>query len=469
MSEIRFGTDGWRGVIARDFTFENLEKVAFATAEYYHQHSKIQNGIVVGYDARFLSKEFAECVSLILANFGIKVYLSNTLISTPMIATTILKYNSAGGVMITASHNPPIYNGFKLKSDYGGPAREEEIKGVEKLLSNVEDNFIEFKEKHTFKFNELIKQKLINIIDFREIYFENIKSKFDLTKIKNSKLKILYDPMFGSGQGVLDAIFPKINKIHNEFNPSFHSTNPEPLPQNCVETIKKVIEEKYDLGIVTDGDADRIGTIDSKGNFISTQLLIPIFLKHLIEKKGLKGTVVKTISVSSIVERMCKKYNIPLIETPVGFKYITKLMVNKDVLIGGEESGGIGLKFHLPERDGIFNGLFLCDIMIDRRKSLDALVKEIYSEFGKTYYDRIDFHTTQDIKENIMKKCNQGFESLGGMKIKEVKTIDGFKFIFDDSWLLIRPSGTEPMLRFYAESDNELKVQLLLESAVKLQ
>jgi alpha-D-glucose phosphate-specific phosphoglucomutase len=466
MSVIKFGTDGWRGVIARDFTFENLEIVAAATADYYIRHPKIKNGLVVGYDARFLSREFAECVSTVLANKGILVHLAKEIVSTPMVATAILKYNSAGGVMITASHNPPIYNGFKLKADYGGPAREEEIKGVEKLLLTAAQNYKNTEKKD---FTELINLKQINLVDFRSIYFENIKDKIDFDKIKKSKLKILYDPMYGSGHGILDDIFPNMTKIHNEFNPSFHSVSPEPLPQNCHDTIEKIIDGGFDLGIVTDGDADRIGTIDEKGNFVSTQLLFPIFLKYLHQKKGLSGKVVKTVSVSSLVERMCAKYNIPLFETPVGFKYITEHMVKDDILIGGEESGGIGMNSHIPERDGIFNGLLLCEILIDRNQSLNFLVEEIYSEFGRTYYDRIDFHTTKEIKENILRKCEIGLETISGFKVNEIQKVDGYKCIFDDSWLLIRPSGTEPVIRFYAESEDEAKVQILLNAAVNLQ
>ncbi len=469
MSDITFGTDGWRGVIAKDFTFENIEKVSYSTAEYFIKNPKISNGVVVGYDARFLSKEFAETVSIILASRGIKVFLSDSIVSTPMVSLGIIKLKAVYGIMITASHNPPKYNGFKIKADYGGPARREDIAGVENYLDYVEKSYHRLKKKYHLSINELVKKKLIKYVDLKDIYKKDLKNKFDIELFSKNGIKVLYDPMYGSGQGFFSDFIPEFDEIHGIYNPSFNNTNPEPLAVNCKDTIEKIVNEKYDLGIVNDGDADRIGAIDEKGNFISTQQLFPIFLKYLVENNGLTGDVVKTVSVSDYVTRICDKHNILYYETPVGFKYIAEYMVSQNVLIGGEESGGIGMKTHIPERDGIYNGLFLAKIMIERKKTLSQLVSEIEEEYGKLYYDRIDVHTTEDVKERVIKACKSNPQFIGGFKVKSYSKIDGFKFIFDDGWLLIRSSGTEPILRFYAEATKMEKVQRLLKAALKLQ
>jgi alpha-D-glucose phosphate-specific phosphoglucomutase len=469
MSNIVFGTDGWRGVIAKDFTFENIEKISYATAEFYIKRENISKGMVIGYDARFLSREFAETVAVILASRGIKVFLADSIISTPMVSMGILKLKAAAGLMITASHNPPIYNGFKIKASYGGPATREEISGVENYLDFVEKSYHRLKKKYELPLESLVKKKLIKYTDLKKIYKEDLSEKFDIDKISKSKIKVLYDPMYGAGQGFFKNYIDSFDEIHGIYNPSFNGTNPEPLAVNCIDTIEEIVKKKYDLGIVNDGDADRIGAIDEKGNFISTQQLFPIFLKYLVENAGMEGDVVKTVSVSNHVSQICDKNNVLCHETPVGFKYITEYMVSQNILIGGEESGGLGIKMHMPERDGIYNGLLLCKIMAERNKSLSELVDEIQKEYGALYYDRIDYHTTPEEKDRIIKvcKCNPAF--IGGYKVKSYNRIDGFKFIFEDGWLLIRPSGTEPILRFYSECSKMDKVEKLLKSAIKLQ
>lgn len=469
MSNIIFGTDGWRGIIAKDFTFENIEKVAYATGEYFIKKPNISNGVVVGYDARFLSKEFAETVAVILASRGIKVLLADSLVSTPMVSVGVIKLKAAYGLMITASHNPPKYNGFKIKADYGGPARREDIAAVENNLDYVEKSYHRLKKKYHLPINDLVKKKLIKYVDLKDIYKKDLKSKIDIEQISKSGLKILYDPMYGSGQGFFKDFIDTFDEIHGSYNPSFNNTNPEPLASNCKDTIDKIIQQKYDLGIVTDGDADRIGAIDEKGNFISTQQLFPVFLKYLIENEEQKGDVVKTVSVSDYVSKICNKHNILYYETPVGFKYIAEYMVSQNVLIGGEESGGVGLRMHIPERDGIYNGLLLAKIMIQTQKSLSQLVEEIEKEYGKLYYDRIDIHTTPEIKEKVIKACKTNPAFIGGYKVLSYSKIDGYKFIFEDGWLLIRASGTEPILRFYSEASKMDKVQKLLKAALKLQ
>jgi len=468
MANIIFGTEGWRGQIAREVTFENIEIISYATAEYYLKHENISNGIVVGYDARFLSREFAETVSTILANRGIKVFISDSIVSTPMLSLGVVKLNAVAGLMITASHNPYSYNGFKIKSSYGGPATGEEIKGVEYYLDAIEKNYSRLKQQYFVTFDSLIDKKVISYIDLKKIYKEYILEKFDISEIANSKLKVLYDPMYGSGQGFFKDFINNFEEIHGSYNPSFNGISPEPLLANCKDTVEHVLSNHFDLCIVNDGDADRFAAIDEKGNFVNTQLLFPVFLKYLIENQGEQGAVVKTVSVTNYVSQICKKHNVPCMETAVGFKYITEYMVSQNILIGGEESGGIGLKMHLPERDGIFNGLLLANIMIQRKKTLSGLVDEIKSEFGELYYDRIDYKTTQENKEKILAICNNRPNFIGDYKVLDVKRIDGFKFLFDDAWLLVRVSGTEPLLRFYFESKKPAKIEKIVDALISL-
>jgi phosphomannomutase len=274
--------------------------------------------------------------------------------------------------------------------------------------------------------------------------------------------------MYGSGQGFFKGFINSFEEIHGSYNPSFNGISPEPLLANCKDTVEHVVNNHFDLCIVNDGDADRFAAIDEKGNFISTQLLFPVFLKYLAEEKKEQGAVVKTVSVTDYVSQICKKNNLPCLETPVGFKYITEYMVSQNVLIGGEESGGIGLNMHLPERDGIFNGLLLAKIMMQRNKSLSELVLEIQSEFGELHYDRIDCKTTPENKQKILQICNSSPVFIGDLKVVSVKRVDGFKFLFDDAWLLVRASGTEPLIRFYFESKKPYKINKLVDALIKL-
>lgn len=460
--KIKFGTDGWRGVISDDFTFENLIKVSFATAKYFSSHPKIKNGIVVGFDARFLSDEYGKLVAQVLASKGIKVLLADKMVSSPMVSLTAKNMNLAGGIMITASHNPPKYNGFKIKGEFGGSAHPEMVAEIEKELMNVESNF----KPENFK--TLSNSGKIVLTDLRIYYKNYIQTKFDLNKIKNSGLKIIYDSMYGSGQGFMNELLG-IDELHNEHNPLFGKVNPEPLEENLKELSKTVIEKKYDFGLAVDGDADRIGAIDEKGNFVDSHKIFSLLLKYLYEKKNLRGMVVKTFSTTEMLNKMCKKYGLEITVTPVGFKHVCKLMLEKDVLIGGEESGGIGVKLHLPERDGIFLGLLLTELVIDYQKPLSELVEDLENEFGPHKYKRIDIHTTEEIKQNILSKCKSGnIKSLNGYEVIGTSDLDGYKFFVENGWLLIRASGTEPILRFYSEADSFEKVEKLLEAGINL-
>jgi phosphomannomutase len=458
---IKFGTDGWRGVIADDFTFENIAKVALATANFYKRHKKIKNGIAVGYDSRFLSQEFAEKVAEIISNRGIKVVLSDKISSTPMVSMLTKKLNAAGGVVITASHNPAKYNGFKIKGDFGGPAFPETIEKVEKELKKV----IKLNVISKKSFQELLEKGVIKEIDFTSVYIEDIKSKINIDLIKLSGIKIAYDAMHGAGQGVMDQILPLKVSIRGDFNPSFGGSHPEPLPQHTAGLIEAIVKNGCDIGIATDGDADRIGAFDEKGNFVDSHRIFALLLKYFVEEKKMTGEVAKSFSVSQIIDKMCKKYGLVLHETPVGFKYLCRLMVERDILIAAEESGGVGVKGHLPERDGTYIGLLLAEIMAIRKKKLSELVNELMAEFGWHYFNRYDAHLTEKEKNRIMAHYKKGPKQIAGLPVQRIETLDGFKLFVENGWVLVRASGTEPLIRFYAEADTPAKVETLLKAA----
>ncbi len=399
---IKFGTDGWRAVIADDFTFSNLERVALATARYFRGHRKIRNGVVVGYDARFMSREFAEKVAEVMANAGVLVKLADSLVSTPMISLLTKLENAAGGIVITASHNPAKWNGFKIKGDFGGPAHPEMIAKVEKELARV----LRLKRIPPGRLTlaGLQARKKVVPISMRQRYLDDLAAKIDLGRIRTSGVRILYDAMHGAGQGVLPQVVSGVTQMRAEYNPSFGGVNPEPLAQNLQTLMQRVREEEFDIGIATDGDADRIGAVDEKGNFVDSHRIFALLLKYLVEQKGLRGEVVKTLSVTQMIDKQCARYGLTMHETPIGFKYVCRLMTERDILIGGEESGGLGVKIHIPERDGIFLGLLLCEVMAVRGKSLGALVQELIDELGPHEFRRVDLHVTEKEKAALMKR-----------------------------------------------------------------
>ncbi|MBI3788123.1 MAG: phosphoglucomutase/phosphomannomutase family protein [Ignavibacteriales bacterium] len=458
---IKFGTDGWRGVIAADFTFDNVAKVALATANYFKRHKKIKNGIVVGYDARFLSKEFAEKTSEVLGNKGIKVILSDTISSTPMVSLLTKKLNAAGGVVITASHNPAKYNGFKIKGDFGGPAHPEMIGKVEKELKKVLKSKVESKKS----FDELVKKNVIQKIDFTSLYVEDLKTKLNLSLISSAGIKIAYDAMYGAGQGVMEQLVRPTVTLRSSFNPSFGGGHPEPLMQNLQELASAVVASGCHIGIATDGDADRIGAIDEKGNFVDSHRIFALLLKYFVEQRHWTGEVAKSFSVSQIINKMCAKYGLTLHETPIGFKYLCRLMTERDILVAAEESGGLGVKGHLPERDGTYIGLLLCEIMATRKKKLSELVDELMNEFGWHYFNRVDAHLTEKEKQRILAVYKKGVKNFAGNPVQRMETKDGFKLFIEGGWVLVRASGTEPLIRFYAEADSIEKVNTLLQAA----
>lgn len=466
MAQIKFGTDGWRGVIADDFTFVNVAKVALATARYFKSHKKIKNGLVIGYDSRFMSKEFAHKAAQVIASAGVKVKLADKISSTPMTSLGIVKMNAAGGVVITASHNPAKYNGFKIKGDFGGPAHPEMVAKVEKLLAPIlKAKELPLKEQ---PFDDLLAKKMIQSVDLTSLFVKDIEKKIEVDLIKATRVKIMYDAMYGAGQGVMELILPKVGTIRNTYNPSFAGGHPEPLAQNLEELSFEVRDGKYNIGIATDGDADRVGAVDEKGNFVDSHRIFAILLKYLVERKHYKGEVAKSLSVSELIPKMCAKYGLTLHETAVGFKHLCRLMTERKIIIAGEESGGLGVMGHLPERDGIFVGLMLAEIMAVRRKKLSELVQELFDEYGEFYFDRIDSHVTGAEKKKIVSFYSRRPQKIGSFIVKRIDTTDGYKFFVDGGWILVRASGTEPLIRFYAEADTPQKMRAMLKAATTI-
>jgi phosphomannomutase len=466
MALIKFGTDGWRGVIADDFTFVNVSKVALATARYFRSHKKIKNGLVIGYDSRFMSKEFAHKAAQVIASAGVMVKLADKISSTPMTSLGVVKMNAAGGVVITASHNPAKYNGYKIKGDFGGPAHPEMVAKVEKLLGPIlKAKKLPLKEQ---SFDDLVANRMIQFVDLTSMYVKDIEKKIEVDLIRATRIKIMYDAMYGAGQDVMELILPKVGTLRNTFNPSFAGGHPEPLAQNLEELSFEVRDGKYNIGIATDGDADRVGAVDEKGNFVDSHRIFAILLKYLVERKHYKGEVAKSISVSELIPKMCAKYGLTLHETAVGFKHLCRLMTERKIIIAGEESGGLGVMGHLPERDGIFVGLMLAEIMAVRRKKLSELVQELFDEYGEFHFGRIDSHVTEAEKKKIISFYSRRPQKIGSFIVKHIDTTDGYKFFVNGGWILVRASGTEPLIRFYAEADTPKKMRAMLKAATTI-
>ncbi len=456
---IKFGTDGWRAVIADEYTFENLRRISKATAVAFAGHPKISNGIIIGYDTRFLSKEFAECSAEVFGNHGIKVYLADSFVTTPTVSLLSRDKNLAYGVMITSSHNPAKYNGFKLKDEYGGSMGPANLAFVEKVIN---DDF-NYGNK---PLGDLLSEGKIEYIKGKEYYINTLANNIEVEKIKSAGVKIIYDAMYGSGQGMMDGLID-VTAIRSEVNPSFGGTSPEPVLKNLSMISSDLKSGKYDIGIVTDGDADRIAIFDENGNFIDAQKTFALLLTYLIEDKKMNGGVVRGFSSSELIKRICDAYGLKLYTVPIGFKYISELMIKEDILIGAEESGGIGLKNHLPERDGIFNGMMFAEMLATRKKKLSVLISDIENKYGKFYYKRVDQHLeSNDLKTELIEKA-RNLTEVAGMKVIDKNELDGCKLYFENGWVLVRASGTEPLLRIYTESENTDKTDLVLNDILK--
>ncbi len=442
--DIKFGTDGWRGIIADNFTFENVRHCAKAIADYYNSKLPTPNSqlnIAVGYDTRFLSKNFASAVSEVLSENGIDVLLSDQPIPTPTLSFAVARKKLDAGIMITASHNPAEYNGIKIKTAAGGAAGTEITQEVERLILDPIQSKVNF-------IGRITKQ------DLTKDYVAFLRKYIDFGKFKNANFKILVDPMHGSGNSfiadVLKGTKIKVDFIRQDINPSFEGLRPEPVLENLFATQKLLKKTKYDLCLILDGDADRIAAFTGNGEFINPQKVLGLLILHLIEGRKASGGVVKTICGSNMLDNICKALKLKLYETPVGFKYISELMLNENIVVGGEEAGGMGFKNYIPERDGSLAGLLLLEMMIFRRKKISAILKDMEAKYGKYFYIKDNFEL-KAVKVDINEFKN--IKSLLGKPVVEVKDYDGVKLICEDgSWLMFRGSGTEPIMRVYAES-----------------
>ena len=458
--QVKFGTDGWRAIIAKDYTFDNLKLAALASARYFLQHPNRAKGVCVGYDTRFMSKNFAEYTAEVFSSQGLKVYLSDSFASTPAVSLFTRAKQLAGGIVITASHKPAIYNGFKVKASYGGPAHPEVITEIESYLPLI-DPATEITPD----------RKLIEMTDMKGFYLSYLKSRIDLALIRDSRIKIAHNAMYGAGQDLITSIFDEsmVNCYHCSLNPGFGGINPEPMPQYITDFVDFFKEVETDVAIINDGDADRIGMLDEHGAFVDSHKLFAIILKDLVEEKHQRGEVAKTFALTDVIDKICRKHNLVMHELQVGFKHVSKLMTTNDILIGGEESGGIGITSFLPERDGVYTGLLILEMMARRQKTLSGLVQELYDEYGFFCYNRVDLHVSEEKKQAIIDRAAAGdFQNIAGYNVIKFSNLDGYKYHFEGGWMLIRPSGTEPVLRLYCEADSQEKVDKVLSFAAKL-
>jgi len=459
MNSIKFGTDGWRAIIASDYTVENVRRVAEATAIWLKKTGGKQ--VVIGYDCRFGGVLFAETTASVLGAYGIKVLMSPDFSSTPMVSLGVAKTNSQLGVVITASHNPPDYNGYKLKSHFGGPLSPVQVSEVEALVP-------EHCSLSVFPSVEALKEAgLFEYVDLEEMYLDHVKNSFDLKGIKEANVGVAYDAMYGAGQRAMPRILPDAYCLHCDFNPSFKGQAPEPIHKNLKELSSYIASHaNIQLGIATDGDADRIGLYDESGRFVDSHHILLLLLLYLGKYKGQKGNIIITFSVTDKMKNLAALLDLPIEVTPIGFKYIADIMTQKEVLVGGEESGGLAVKGHIPERDGIWIGLMILEFMSVTGKSLKELIQEVYDLVGSFWCDRDDLHITESQKQAVINHCNnKSYTQFGDFKIEEIVQMDGTKFLLgNDRWVMIRPSGTEPVLRVYAQAENEEMVRTILDA-----
>ena len=461
VQKIKFGTDGWRAIIADDFTVENVARVTIATADWIIKNNKTKK-VVVGHDCRFAGELFAETATKVFAAKGIKVFLAKGFVSTPMISLGTKQFSASIGVIITASHNPPSYNGYKLKSEFGGPLSPVKVQEIEDIIP--EKSAMDLQSK---SIDDLIAEGKVEIIPLEQIYIDHVKKNFDLNMIQNSKLSLAYDAMYGAGQRVIPQILPSTILLHCDYNPSFKGQAPEPIHKNLIEFSELIKNTKsINCGLATDGDADRIGLYNSSGEFVDSHHIILLLIHYLVKYKKMSGKVVTAFSTTPRVKKMCDHYGLESEVVKIGFKYIADIMVDQDVLVGGEESGGIAIKGHIPERDGIWMGLVIWEFMAKSGKTLEELVAEIYAIVGSFAFERNDLHLKEEQKEKIVAQTkNGGWKNFGSYQVKNVESIDGFKYYFDnDEWVMIRPSGTEPVLRLYAESDTLTNARKIIDA-----
>ena len=462
--EIKFGTDGWRGIIADDFTFDNVRRVAGAIASYVLKYEDAKRGVFIGYDTRFASQRFAQAAAEVIAAAGVPVKLANDYTPTPAVSYAVKHQSAAGGVMVTSSHNPWNWNGVKFKGNFGGSATPAIMKRIE--------------EEMAAGAMPKGKNAAIEEVDLKLPYIAAVCAFADVDLIAKTKFKFAVDAMYGSGRGVLSGIFRgrgiRHVAIREELNPLFPGINPEPIEPHVALLQQTVFREKCDAGLATDGDADRIGAVAEDGSFVDSHKIFCVLLRWLLERKKWPGDVVRAFNTTRMLDRIAAKHGRKIYETKIGFKYIADLMMERDILIGGEESGGIGYSRYLPERDGVLNCLLLANVMAEEGKPLGQLVADLQREFGAHYYGRRDLHIAEEIKQGaIQRAAADGTRKMGRYAVVKKENLDGVKFFLDaptdgngaEAWILFRASGTEPLLRLYCEAASPELVTEILASA----
>jgi phosphomannomutase len=461
---IKFGTDGWRAVIAEDFTFDNVRYCARGTADYLKKAGLAERGLVVGYDTRFASEDFAAAVAEVVAANGIKVYLSPHAVPTPVVSYGVLAKKAGGGVVITASHNAGKWNGFKIKDENGSSAADEitggVVAGIDKAYTAGPVEYIGLPEAK--------EQGLVIEADLSEIYFQQIEKLVDIEKLRGAGLKLVIDPMYGAGTGYLAKLLgggkTQIAEIHGERNPLFPGIHPEPILPHLDELVATVKKQRANAGLATDGDADRMGIVDENGQFVTQLQVFALLCLYMLEVRGERGPIIKTLTASSMVDRLGEIYGVPVYETAVGFKYVAPLMIGEKAIMGGEESGGYGFRGHVVERDGILANLYFLDLMVSTGKSVSGLIEYLYSKVGPHHYKRVDIEFDESRRQAIIARVRDDAPgSIDNVRVVKVNTTDGYKFILEDNtWLLIRFSGTEPLLRIYTETDSPERAEKIL-------
>ena len=465
MAQIKFGTDGWRAVIAEDFTFANVERVAQATADYWSANPVpgTERKVIIGYDRRFLSDQFARRTAEVFCGNGFHVTLTSAPTPTPAVSFAVKAQRAVGGVMLTASHNPPAFNGYKLKAHFGGSAEPATCQAIEACL-----------DQNPARRVSLEKNPSCRVADIQPAHFAAVKKFVDFKLIARSKLRFAHDALVGVGAGCFAELLAgttcRVTTLNGEHNPNFGGINPEPIPKNYGPSAAYLKKHPHDFCLVTDGDADRIGGMDGRGNALSTHQLICLLLHHFLANRHQRGRMIKALTTTSMVDKICAAHGLECVETGVGFKYIAAEMIRGNVILGAEESGGIGFPGHVPERDGILAGLMVLELLATERVSINQLIAKLEKQFGPHRYARIDTHFPLEKRAALMDFCKTNPPAkLLRSPLKEVKSFDGVKFIGeDDSWLMLRGSGTEPILRIYAEAKSDADAAKLLKLGVKM-
>ena len=463
---IHFGTDGWRAVISDTFTFANLRLVAQAIADYVREENAVNPSVVIGFDTRFLSDRYAAEVARVMAANSVQTWLARADTPTPAISYAVVNKGATAGVMITASHNAPRYNGVKLKASYGGSASPAQNKRVEQILQRNQEMV---HGPNLMDLEEAIRAEKIVKFDPAWAYYEHLGTLVDLDTISGGELRVVSDGMYGSGRRAIGEMLARtrsrVHDIRHEMNPGFGGIHPEPIALHLGQLMSFIQAGHWDVGLATDGDADRLGAVDALGSFVDPHRIFALVLRYLLAERGWRGSVVRTVSTTRMLDRLAAQYDLPLVETPVGFNYIADHILQDNVLMGGEESGGITIKGHIPEGDGILMGLLLLEVMAHARVPLHELVVDLLDHYGPAQYARTDMKLKRAVAKPAM--VNMLVElapaNIAGVRVEDVQTTDGVKYYLDDgSWLLIRPSGTEPVLRVYAEAPSDERVRALL-------